>query len=92
MDKIILGFLMIQGSTIYELRQFIKNTLSTVSSYSMGSIQAGVNKLLKNDLIIFKESVEDGRNKKIYFITEKGMNYFKENLSSPMLYKEKIWN
>lgn len=24
MDNIILGFLMIQGSTIYELRQFIK--------------------------------------------------------------------
>lgn len=47
MDNIILGFLMIQGSTIYELRQFIKKNLSTVSSDSTGSIQAGINKLLK---------------------------------------------
>ncbi|MFM2490675.1 hypothetical protein ABW365_25205 [Enterococcus avium] len=42
MDIIILGFLMIQGSTIYELCQSIKNSLSTVSSDSTGSIQAAL--------------------------------------------------
>lgn len=67
MDKIILGFLMLRSATIYELRQFIKNTLSTVSSDSTGSIQAGIHKLLKNNYITFKESVESGRNKKNIF-------------------------
>ncbi|MEK4301396.1 PadR family transcriptional regulator [Oceanobacillus sp. FSL W8-0428] len=89
MDNIILGFLMIQGSTIYELRQFIKKNLSTVSSDSTGSIQAGINKLLKKEWITYEERVEGGINKKTYFITEAGKNHFRENISTPMLYKEK---
>lgn len=47
MDLIILGFLMTQNSTIYEIRQSIKNYLSNVSSDSTGSFQAALKKLLK---------------------------------------------
>ncbi|MDT2522475.1 PadR family transcriptional regulator [Enterococcus raffinosus] len=89
MDTIILGFLMIQASTIYELRQSIKNSLSTVSSDSTGSIQAALKKLLSKNLITFEEQVEGGLNKKIYFITDAGKDYFQESISQPMLYKEK---
>ncbi|WP_339185024.1 PadR family transcriptional regulator [Oceanobacillus sp. FSL W7-1293] len=89
MDTIILGFLMIRGSTIYELRQSIKQTLSTVSSDSTGSIQAGIKKLVKKGWITFEEHVEGGVNKKTYFITEAGEKHFRENISTPMLYKEK---
>ncbi|MBO0993689.1 PadR family transcriptional regulator [Bacillus sp. SD088] len=89
MDNIILGFLMIQASTIYQLRQFIKDSLSTVSSDSTGSIQAGIKKLLKKELITVQEQVENGVNKKTYFITEAGKKHFKECISIPMLYKEK---
>ena len=66
MDTIILGFLMIQASTIYELRQSIKNSLSTVSSDSTGSIQAALKKLLSKNMITFKERVDTGVNKKVY--------------------------
>ena len=89
MDIIILGFLMIQGSTIYELRQSIKNSLSTVSSDSTGSIQAALKKLLNKQMITFKEQVEGGLNKKVYFITDLGKEHFQQSITQPMLYKEK---
>ncbi|MGM0167061.1 hypothetical protein IGI39_002041 [Enterococcus sp. AZ135] len=89
MDIIILGFLMIQASTIYELRQSIKQSLSTVSSDSTGSIQAALKKLLNKDRITFKEQVEGGLNKKVYFITDNGIEYFQQAIAQPMLYKEK---
>ncbi|MDM8101863.1 MULTISPECIES: PadR family transcriptional regulator [Oceanobacillus] len=89
MDTIILGFLMIRGSTIYELRQSIKQTLSNVSSDSTGSIQAGIKKLLKKEWITFEEHIEGSVNKKTYYITEAGVKHFRENISTPMLYKEK---
>lgn len=89
MDIIILGFLMIQASTIYELRQSIKHSLSTVSSDSTGSIQAALKKLLNKDRITFKEQVEGGLNKKVYFITDNGIVYFQQAIAQPMLYKEK---
>lgn len=94
MDIIILGFLMMKHSTIYEIRGFIEAYLTSVSSNSTGSIQAGIKKLVKNEMITFKEQVENSVNKKIYSITEAGKKYFLERLSSPMLYREKNmeWN
>lgn len=89
MDIIILGFLMMQQATIYELRQFIENYLSSMSSNSTGSIQAGIKKLLKKEMIVFKEQVENGVNKKIYAITALGKKYFEDSIATPMLYKEK---
>ncbi|MGO3609474.1 MAG: helix-turn-helix transcriptional regulator [Enterococcus sp.] len=89
MDIIILGFLMIKGSTIYELRQMIKNSLSTVSSDSTGSIQAALKKLLNKKMITFKEQIEGGINKKVYYITDVGKEHFQQAIAQPMLYKEK---
>lgn len=89
MDLIILGFLMTQNSTIYEIRQSIKNYLSNVSSDSTGSIQAALKKLLRKNLITFSENVENGVNRKRYAITAEGRAHFKENLTTPMTYKEK---
>ena len=80
---------MIQGSTIYELRQSIKNSLSTVSSDSTGSIQVALKKLLNKQMITFKEQVEGGLNKKVYFITDLGKEHFQQSITQPMLYKEK---
>ncbi|BBM17827.1 PadR family transcriptional regulator [Enterococcus avium] len=89
MDIIILGFLMIKGSTIYELRQMIKNSLSTVSSDSTGSIQAALKKLLNKKMITFTEQIEGGINKKVYYITDVGKEHFQQAIAQPMLYKEK---
>ncbi|MBO1306873.1 helix-turn-helix transcriptional regulator [Enterococcus sp. 669A] len=89
MDIIILGFLMIKSSTLYELRQQINSTLSKISSSSTGSIQAALKKLLKAGMITFVEQVEGGVNKKIYSITDSGKEYFEEKIAAPMLHKEK---
>ncbi|MCL2864992.1 MAG: PadR family transcriptional regulator [Lachnospiraceae bacterium] len=84
MDTIILGLLMMKGSTIYELRQTIKTLLFSICSDSMGSIQASLKKLLENGYITFEERVEHGINKKIYFIQKEGKAYFLKKLATPM--------
>ena len=89
MDIIILGVLMMRRITIYELRQFIEQNLSSISSSSTGSIQVGIKKLLQKEMISFDEQVENGVNKKVYYITELGKVHFEERVSTPMLYKEK---
>ncbi|MDT2659691.1 PadR family transcriptional regulator [Enterococcus hulanensis] len=89
MDLIILGFLMLKGANLYELRSMIGNSLSTVSSDSTGSIQSALQKLLKKEMVTFEEKTEKGINKKTYFITKKGIDYFETNIAKPMLYKEK---
>ncbi|MFV0362446.1 MAG: PadR family transcriptional regulator [Suipraeoptans sp.] len=89
MDIVVLGLLMMQKCTIYELRKLIENSFSLVSSNSMGSIQAAIKKLTDKHMVIFSESVENGVNRKVYEITEVGKTYFFAKVSSPMKYKEK---
>ena len=89
MDIMILGFLMIKGCTIYELKQMIGNLLSSAGSNSTGSIQAGLKKLLEQKAIVFEERQEKGLLKKVYFLTEVGKKYFMEQISIPMQHKQK---
>ncbi len=89
MDIIILGLLLIQKCTVYEMRKVIDMCFSTISSNSMGSIQASIKKLLSISSIRFNEYVENGVNKKVYEITETGKMFFYSGISSPMRYKEK---
>lgn len=86
---IVLGLLMIQKCTIYEMRKSIEANFISMSSNSMGSIQATIKKLLSNGMIVFDEYVENSVNKKVYEITDKGKLYFFDSISKPMLYKEK---
>ena len=89
MEIIILGLLMLNHATIYELKQIIGKNLKPISSNSTGSIQVAIKKLREKGMIIYKEKVENSVNKKVYSITEMGERYFEESLSTPMLYKEK---
>ncbi len=89
MDILILGMLMLKSFTIYEMRKQIELNFTSVSSNSMGSIQAAVKKLLQRGLIGFDEYVENSVNKKMYAITDAGREYFLAGVSKPMLYKEK---
>ena len=86
---IILGLLMIQKCTLYEMRKTIESHFTNISSNSTGSIQAAVKKLLNENKICFSEHVENSVNKKVYEITDAGKVYFYESISKPMLYKEK---
>lgn len=89
MDIIILGLLMIQNCTIYEMKKVIETNFTTISSSSVGSMQAAVKKLLSQNMICFSEYVVDSVNKKVYEITDEGKKHFLSSISEPMIYKEK---
>jgi len=76
MEHIVLGLLMLKSMTIYELNQTFRHGLSLIYSASYGNLQYAVNKLITNDMINFKELVDNGRNKKIYRINRKGIAEF----------------
>ncbi|HBA68969.1 MAG TPA: PadR family transcriptional regulator [Lachnospiraceae bacterium] len=84
MDCIILGLLLLKRRTIYQLRERIDKGLNMMYSSSMGSIQAAVKKLLNKGYIQYEETVENGKYKKIYDITDGGKRYFFEWVNSPI--------
>ncbi len=76
MEFIILGILLFKDMTIYEINTSFKKGLFLIYSASYGSLQNAVKKLLKKEFITFRETVENGRNKKIYSIGPSGEQYF----------------
>ncbi|MDE6639307.1 MAG: PadR family transcriptional regulator [Acetatifactor sp.] len=84
MDNIILGLLFLCNKTIYQLRDRINKGLNLMYSSSMGSIQAAVRKLLNAGDICYEETVENGKYKKIYCITESGRRHFLEWINTPI--------
>lgn len=85
MFHIVLGLLFMESLTIYEIRNFIRENLQSICSDSMGSIQAAIKKLLDKEMIFYEEKVENGVNKKRYFITESGISEFTKWVEKPML-------
>ena len=83
MEYIVLGLLLLQSRSIYELRARIEQGINLMYSSSMGSIQAAIKKLLQNGHIACQE-VSDGRRKKIYSITPSGAEYFLQWVNLPL--------
>lgn len=84
MDTLILGLLILQSRTIYEIKMRINSGMNMMYSNSLGSIQAAVKKLLVLKYIDFVEVVENGKYKKKYSITQAGRDYFYEWVNTPM--------
>ena len=84
MDNIVLGLLLLQSRTIYQLRARIGQGLHLMYSSSMGSIQAAVRKLLKAGYIQYEERTEKGRRKKLYSVTDRGRQHFLAWVNTPM--------
>lgn len=84
MDNIILGLLLLCNRTIYQLRERIDKGLNLMYSSSVGSIQTAIKKLLNCGYIDYEETVENGKYKKVYHITESGKRYFLEWVNTPM--------
>lgn len=83
MDNIILGLLLLESRTIYQLRERISKGMDLMYSSSMGSIQAAIKKLLSHGYINYEEDVENGKYKKIYSITDSGKQCFFKWLNGP---------
>lgn len=75
MENIILGLLLLQSRTIYQLRKRIDEGLAMAYSCSMGSIQAALKNLLASGCIC-ASAEGDGRHKKVYSITDEGKQRF----------------
>ncbi len=84
MDNMILGLLLLDSRTIYQLRDRIGKGLDLMYSSSMGSIQAALKKLLERGDIRYTETVEGGKHKKIYSITESGKQHFLAWVNAPI--------
>ena len=76
MVHVVLGLLMIQSLTLYDLNRSFTQGISMFYSASYGSLQVAVRNLLKKGLVVYEEWVDKGRNKKVYSITDQGRSAF----------------
>lgn len=84
MEFVILGLLLMKDMTGYEISRFIKNNFAMICSNSAGSVQNALKKLVNSEFIDFEEVVENGKNKKIFSITENGKSEFLNWVKNPM--------
>ena len=84
MENIILSLLLFRAMTIYEMRTYIQQNLSTVCSDSLGSMQIAIKKLLEKGYISVTEFVDNNILKKQYSITAEGVKYYKNWVGTPM--------
>ena len=85
-QSIILGFLMQQSMTGYDLKKAFSISFSFFSGLSYGSIYPALKKMEKLGLISMKVEIQDGApNRKIYTITDAGRKAFLESLQKPLV-------
>ncbi|NJM05511.1 PadR family transcriptional regulator [Candidatus Gracilibacteria bacterium] len=84
MEFIILGLLMARERTLYELNKVLKTNITLFYSASFGSISSALGKLEAKQWVVLWETVERGRNKKVFAITAAGQEAFRAWLASPI--------
>lgn len=92
MEFVILGLLAISDLTIYEINKSFNMGISRFYSQSYGGIQNGIKKLLKSQSISYIETKENGRNKKVYSITDRGREELQTLMFNPVPDKKKEAN
>ena len=75
-EFIILGFLMTNNMTGYDIKQKMSISTSNFIDASFGSIYPTLKRLEQKKLICFEEIVENGKLKKVYCVTEQGKKEF----------------
>ncbi|MCY7324957.1 MAG: PadR family transcriptional regulator [Microbacteriaceae bacterium] len=84
MGNVILGLLLVGPATLYALTKQFEQGISLFYSASLGSLRAAVTVLLERGLVTVAGSVENGRNKKTYSITDAGRAAFAEWMTAPI--------
>lgn len=84
MEFVLLGFLMIRTLTQYEMKKILQRKVSPFYSASLGSIQSALKKLEAGAYIECRETVEQGRRKKVYAIAESGQQRFLSWMTAPI--------
>ena len=75
-DIIILGYLMQDDRTGYEVKKLMETSTNYFFNTSLGCIFPAFSKLEKNKLVTSKRTMENGRSKKKYSITPLGKKAF----------------
>lgn len=84
MEYVILGLLILEPMTAYKLNKAFEQGISLFYSASLGSIQTALRILLGKKLIYFEEQVDNGRNKKVHYITQEGRLAFMNWMVEPI--------
>lgn len=84
MGNVILGLLLLGPSTLYALNKQFEQGISLFYSASLGSIRSALTVLLDKGHVTVTESVEHGRSKKTYAITDVGSAAFTEWMLTPI--------
>ncbi len=84
MGNVILGLLLLSPMTVYTINKQFEAGISLFYSASLGSIRSALLALLERGHVTVEDSVENGRSKKTYAITESGRTAFFEWMLGPL--------
>lgn len=84
MQFVILGVLLIQPSSLYDLHKAFREGISLFYTASYGSIQRALTVLERNGLISHERAAGDPRGKKIHTITDAGRVAWHEWMRAPV--------
>ncbi|WMJ86995.1 PadR family transcriptional regulator [Anaerocolumna sp. MB42-C2] len=88
LEFIILGFLMCGDTSGYDLKQWMTKSTSYFFDASFGSIYPALKRLEDKKLVIFNESVQGNKYKKIYQITKSGKETFMKWIEEPITFEK----
>jgi DNA-binding PadR family transcriptional regulator len=88
LEYIILGFLMKEEMSGYDLKQWMANCTSYFFDASFGSIYPALKRLEDKGYICYREVVESSKFKKLYSITDMGKSYFLSWLEKPIVFSK----
>jgi DNA-binding PadR family transcriptional regulator len=88
LEYIILGLLMQKEMSGYDLKQWMAGCTSYFFDASFGSIYPALKRMDQKGYIIYRETVEDGKFKKIYSISDLGKEYFLRWLEQPIEFEK----
>jgi DNA-binding PadR family transcriptional regulator len=77
-DYLVLGLLMYRPLTMYDIKKAMEKSTDHFYSASFGSLHPALKKLTDKGLVTFQQTLEGGRGKKIYTITDLGKEAFLE--------------
>jgi DNA-binding PadR family transcriptional regulator len=84
-QSVLLGFLMRNSMTGYDLKKAFSLSFSFFSGLSYGSIYPALKKMESQGLVSKRTEIQDGApNRKIYSITEAGKLVFLDSLKAPL--------
>jgi DNA-binding PadR family transcriptional regulator len=81
-DYLVLGLLMYRPLTMYDIKKAMEKSTNHFFSASFGSLHPALKKLAERGFVTFTQTLEQGRSKKTYAITESGKQAFLEWLQN----------